>query len=502
MSLTNRLSLFFLVALAVALAGFSLTLHLLARAHLRSQLDERLDTSMKTLVAAVEVHPGDVQWEPLERRITLGEDTAADQPRWALYDLSGRPRDRSLNLAAGVGDGAPAAGGWRVLDRRMCAGVFTPEPVEGPEGHYWVRTLAETPLGHSSAARLPDDRTFRSDGLVITVAVSEAPAAAMLGWLAFAAGGVSVAVWISAALCGRWLCRRALRQITQMAASARSIRLEPEPARLLDAPPTRDELEDLGRAFNELLTDLRESLERQRRFTGDASHQLRTPLTAMLASVDVALRHDRSPDEYKRVLEVVRRRGGQLRQIIESLLFLARADGATPLATPERVELNDWCRTCLDAWAEHARANDFTFRASANPVVITTHPALLGQVVDNLLDNACKYSEPGTSIGVSLDATPDYTCLTVSDSGSGIAFDHQALIFEPFYRAPEARWDGRAGVGLGLAVVRRLAAILGARVEVRSEPGKGSRFSIFLSAGEERPVGDIREERVETAQTG
>ena len=504
MSVTNRLSLFFLAALALALAGFSLTLHFLAGAHHRAQVDERLDTSMKALVAAVEVHHRDVKWEPLERRITFGEDAAADQPRWALYDLSGRLRDRSLNLAPGGGGSAAGAGGWRVLARRLRAGDFTPRAIDGSEAPSWAGDLAETPLGPASAVRLPDDRTFRSDGLVITVAVSDAPAWAMLRWLALTAAGVSAAVWTSAALWGRWLCRRALRPISQMALSARSIRAEPEPPRLLGVPPTRDELEDLGRAFNELLTDLRESLERQRRFAGDASHQLRTPLTAMLASVEVALRHERSPDEYKRVLEVVRRRGGQLRQIIESLMFLARADGATPLGPPERIDLNDWCQGRLDAWAEHARAGDFSFRASGGPAVTTTHPALLGQVLDNLLDNACKYSEPRTPIGVSVEATPDHACLTVSDAGCGIASDQQALIFEPFYRTPEARWQGRAGVGLGLAVVHRLAAILGARVEVLSEPGKGSRFRVLMPAGDSSPApqGGEREEEAAAAQPG
>jgi signal transduction histidine kinase len=501
MSLANRLCLFFLAALAVALAGFSLTLYLLARTHLYAQLDERQGAAMRALVAAVEVHPRDVQWEPLERRITLGEDAAADQPRWALHDLAGRLRDRSLNLAQAAATSAPGAGGWQVLARRMRAGSFTAEAIEGKEGPCWVAALNETPLGEASTVRLPDDRTFQSDGLVITVAVSEAPALAMLRWLAFAAAGVSAAVWASAALWGRWLCRRALRPIAQMAASARSIRREPEPMGLLDVPPTRDELEDLGRAFNGLLTDLRASLERQRRFTGDASHQLRTPLTAMLASVEVALRHDRPPAEYRRVLDVVRRRGGQLRQIIESLLFLARADGASQLGTPERIDLNDWCRAWLDTWEEHPRASDFTFRASAEPAVSTTHSALLGQVLDNLLDNACKYSEPGTSIGVSVEWMPGQAGVAVSDSGWGIASDQQSLIFEPFYRTPEARWQGRAGVGLGLAVVYRLVAILGAKVEVVSEPGKGSRFRVLLPADKDLPAPQEGKHEEETAAT-
>lgn len=504
MNLTNRLSLFFLAALAVVLAGFSLALFLLVRMHLYAQFDERLDAAMKALVAAVEVHPHDVQWEPLERRIIVGEDSAADQPRWALHDLSGRLKDRSPNLAADSNSGASEMHGWRVLDRRMRAGSFTAEAIDGKEKSSWVRSLAESPLGDASTVQLPEDRTFDSDGLVLTVAVSDGPVLATLHRLAFVLASVSATIWITAALWGRWLCRRALLPISQMAASARSIRQEAEPTQMLDVPSTRDELADLGQAFNELLTDLRESLERQRRFTGDASHQLRTPLTAMLASVEVVLRHDRTSAEYQRVLEIVQRRGGQLRQIIESLLFLARSDGTTLLGTPERIDLNDWCQSWLDAWAEHPRGGDLTFRPSLGSAVTSTHPALLGQVLDNLLDNACKYSEPGTPIGVSVEAMPDHASITVSDSGCGIAADQQALIFEPFFRTTEARWQGKMGVGLGLAVVKRLVGVLGAKVEIMGEPGKGSRFKILLPTEKEYsqlPEGQ-QSEAAATTQTG
>jgi signal transduction histidine kinase len=500
MRLTNRLSLLFLTALAIVLAGFSLTLYFLVSAHLYEQLDERLHAATKALVAAVEVHPQDVQWEPLERRITVGEDAAADQPRWTLYDLSGALKDRSFNMAPEMHGAAPRAG-WRVLVRQMRAGNFAAVAINGKENAYWAETFADSPIGDATTASLPDDRTFLSDGLVITVALSEAPVLAMLQWLALALAVVSAAIWAAAALWGRWLCQRALRPISQMALSARSIRSEVRPPRMLDVPHTRDELEDLGQAFNELLADLRESLERQRRFTGDASHQLRTPLTALLASVDVALRHERSSEEYQRVLKTVSRRGGQLRQIIESLLFLARADGSAMLGTPERIELNGWCETWLDSWAEHSRRADISFRASPELAVTMAHPGLLGQVLDNLLDNACKYSEPGTPIGVAVEVTPSHIGVTVSDAGCGIAADQQAKIFEPFFRATEACWHGTAGIGLGLSVVQRLVAILGARVEVISEPGKGSCFKVLLPSDKEFAK---EEERVngETAKAG
>lgn len=491
MSLTNRLSLYFLVALAVVLIGFSLTLYVLVRQHLYAQLDERLDAAMKALVAAVEVHPDDVQWEPLERRITLGEDAAADQPRWALHDLSGELKDRSLNLSTDSNSSDGDLHGWYVLSRRMRAGNFTAEAISGQETPQWYHELAESSLAATATEGVPDDRTFLSDGLILTAAVSEAPVTAMLRWLAMVLIAVSVLTWTTAALVGRWLCRRALGPISHMAKSARLIRTGSESSRMLDVPATNDELEHLGKAFNELLAGLRESLERQRRFTGDASHQLRTPLTAMLASVEVALRHERSPTEYQRVLETVSRRGGQLKQIIESLLFLARADGATSLGDAEQINLNTWCETWLAGWSDHARAGDFEFRAAADAAIATTHPGLLGQILDNLLDNACNYSEPGTPIAIEIQRTAGNVCIEVRDTGCGIAKDQQVAIFEPFYRATEVRWQGKQGVGLGLAVVEKLAAILRAKVEVTSEPGHGSSFRVQLAADSASPFLDI-----------
>jgi signal transduction histidine kinase len=243
-------------------------------------------------------------------------------------------------------------------------------------------------------------------------------------------------------------------------------------------PPTRDELEDLGRAFNDLLAGLRESLERQRRFTGDASHQLRTPLTALLGKVDVALRKDRSPAEYQQVLAVVRRRGEQLQQIIESLLFLARAEAASPLPDTEVFDLGGWCGSRLEGWRDHARAGDIRLQAAGGEVLVQTQPALLGQVLDNLLDNACKYSEPGTPIVVSVESKEGESVLTVADRGCGIEADEQSLVLQPFYRSHQARWLGKPGLGLGLTVALRLVAMMGGKLGVSSQPGQGSEFKV------------------------
>ena len=295
------------------------------------------------------------------------------------------------------------------------------------------------------SATLPHDRTYHGDGVVLTVAVADGPVAAELRRLTLAMAGISAVIWLTAAFWGRLMCRRALAPITKMATSARSVRHTFLDGSLLDVVPSRDELEDLGRAFNDLLADLRLSLERQHRFTGDASHQLRTPLTAMLASVEVALRQVRSPAEYQRVLGVVRRRGVQLRQIIESLLFLARAESDCHLPDAEVIDLAGWCRSWVGSWADHPRAADLAVPTGEGATPVRANPALLGQVLDNLLDNACKYSAAGSPVVVSVEPQGAGAALVVSDNGCGITPDELPLICEPFFRSAQSRWNGGAG---------------------------------------------------------
>ncbi len=454
MSLTTRMSAFFLVALAVVLAGFSATLYLLARTYLYRQAEERLATALDQLTAAVEDEPDGLDWEPAAHHLALGQDVSADQVRWVVRDGAGRLVERSANLApddplAGdPGEGEPAP--WRVLRRRV----------------------------RSEVVPVPDKHAV----LVLTVGMSVEPVAATLRRLAATLAVLSVAVWLLAALLGRWLARRALAPVTRMAGAARAM-TSADPHQRLPSPGTNDELDDLQRAFNDLLCRLHEALERQRRFTGDASHQLRTPLTVLLGQVEVALRRDRPPEEYRDVLARVRTQAGHLHRIVEALLFLARADAEACLDACEVADLHEALPATAARWSGHPRASDLRTEAGADgPYLARVQPLLLGQLLDNLIDNAFKYSEPGQAVVLRLRREGDAVALDVDDAGRGIADDEMAHVFEPFYRSPESRRLGLPGVGLGLAMVQRIAAALGGTVAVKSTAGAGSRFTLCLPA--------------------
>jgi heavy metal sensor kinase len=471
-TLTTRLSAFFLGALALVLAGFSATLYLLVQAHLEHQVEERLTAALEVLAATAEQEPDGLEWETHEHPVTLGRDRQPEQVRWTVEDDQGRLVDHSENLnpeerlprppetaeepAAGwlvYRDGRP----WQVRQRRITAERTVP-------------------------ASQPEAGKQRYRVLVLTAGVSLEPVRGTLRQLGVTLAGVSLGLWLLAAVCGRWFCRRALAPVRRMAATAHGMSAADLGQRLPD-PGTGDELAQFAGAFNDLLDRVQEAFERQRRFTGDASHQLRTPLTAMLGQVEVALRQERSAAEYRQVLARVHGQAGQLRQIVEMLLFLARADAEARLSRLETIDLAAWLPGQVPPRCDEGRAVELRLETGPEATCLVRAQApLLGQLLDNLLDNACKYSEPGTAVTVRLRRAADAVQVSVEDRGCGIAAEDLPHVFEPFYRSAAARRMGRPGTGLGLAVARRIAAVFDGRLDAHSEPGQGSRFTLTLPA--------------------
>jgi signal transduction histidine kinase len=311
---------------------------------------------------------------------------------------------------------------------------------------------------------------------------------AEIRWLAAILPLMSLGLWLLAAAIGRRFARRALAPLALMAESARSM---PFDDGRLPSPGTRDELEDFARGFNGLLDRLHVALGRQRQFTGQASHQLRTPLAALIAAIEVARRRPRTAEEHERILDRLHDDAARLWRVVEALLFLARADAEAALPDLEHLDLAAWAVDHLRARSGHERAADLHFEAGdGGPPWTRAHRPLLGQLLDNLLENACKYSEPGTPIVARAWSEPGAVALAVEDRGCGIPAGDLPRIFEPFYRSESARRLGRAGVGLGLAVARRIAEAHGGTIAAESEPCRGSRFVVRLPQAPAPEVAD------------
>lgn len=474
MTLTGRFSALFLAALGLVLVGFSTAMYVSARVYLHRQVSERLSAALAVLAAAAEVDAEGVEWEPEERVLSIGQESAADRLRWMVFDDRGRRIDQSRNL-----NDAELTPAW--TPRPGTADL--PRRVADRHGHAWRVSQRQI---HPSEVHAVPGEPRRADNkypfLVLTVCAPLEPMETMLAALAGLLVLLSLGLWLLSLLLCRRLSRHALAPLTRMVASAESLDAS-DPGWQLEEAGTRDELDQLGRSFNGLLSRLHSAFERQRRFSSDASHQLRTPLTVLIGQIEVALRRDRTEDEYRRTLRSALGQAARLGQIVEALLFLARAEGDAQLPPGEPLDLNRWLTEHLALLPESGHALPIVPHfAEGDGVWVRAHPALLGQLLDNLLDNARKYGAPGTVVRVEARRDEGEAVLAVEDSGPGIRPEDIARVFEPFYRSAEARRLGTPGVGLGLAVVQRIALACGGTVRAHSQPGKGCRIEVRLPA--------------------
>jgi heavy metal sensor kinase len=473
MTLTTRVSSFFLAALAVVLVGFSTAIYLAARVYLLRQADDRLGAAVDSLVAIAEVQNYGIEWDPSEHYLAVGAGPGVDQVRWTVRDNRDKLVDRSANLGKEdlheLSNSVPAAE-RETIQRTTLAGQ--PWHVQ----QKWLR-----PSQPSRQAPAWAERDKLHPALLLTAAVPLAPLSSALSQLATVLVASCLVIWLLAALVGRWLCRRALAPLAAIAAAAHEMDAE-DIGHRLPAPQTGDELESLGQAINGLLGRLEDALVRQQRFSGDASHQLRTPLTAMLGQLEVALRRERTTSEYREILNDLQTQAKRLRHVVETLLFLAR--GEADLVELHPLDLREWLAANIGKWSTHIPTLRVHIpQTNGDSFAIRVQEPLFEQLLDNLFDNAQKYGKPQAPITVDIRREPSTVVLTVEDQGPGIDAEDLPHIFEPFYRSKGARLTGRPGVGLGLALARRIAEAFGATITVASQPGLGARFSVrFPSA--------------------
>ncbi len=328
---------------------------------------------------------------------------------------------------------------------------------------------------------------------VIQVARSLEPYERGLAQLRLFAGiGLLVSLALSGAVV--WLTAgAALRPLERVIETAGAIDSSRDLDRRVEPPSSKDEVERLATTFNRMLerlaasdAELREayaklegSLEAQRRFVADASHELRTPLTAIRGNAGLLRQvEDVTPEDHAAALAQIHDEAERMSRLVGDLLTLARADAGRSLPRSVPVPLGP----LLQEVAGQARllAADRRLEVEVvRPVEVTGDPDTLRQLALILLDNAVRYTSPGDSINVRLDAKDGEARLTIADTGIGIAQEDLPYIFDRFYRVDKGRKPG--GTGLGLAIARWIAEEHGGTIEVHSTPGTGSVFTVRLA---------------------
>jgi heavy metal sensor kinase len=285
-------------------------------------------------------------------------------------------------------------------------------------------------------------------------------------------------------LLGSWIARRALEPVDQIITEVEEISDGRSLHRRLAQPMVRDEFGRLAETLNEMMGRLERSFVALRRFTADASHELKTPLTVLRAGVERAVTTPNLPQETLVVLEETLHEVNRMTELVDALLTLARADeGRAPLAR-ETVDLRGLVHEVEETGELLAEPGDVRIEAEvpAEPVLLAVDRTRMRQLVLNLLTNAVKYTPAGGRVRITLASEAHRVTLAVSDTGIGIAPGDLPHIFDRFYRADIARTrtGERAGAGLGLAICRWIAEAHGGTIEVQSRPGRGTTFTVTL----------------------
>jgi len=321
-------------------------------------------------------------------------------------------------------------------------------------------------------------RTDPRNGVVIIVAHGVADRDELVSGLAMRMM-LPLAVGLPLLAIALWLAvTRALRPLERLAREVRG--REAGHLTPIAAPDSPAEVEPLVTATNQLFERLERSFENERRFTGDAAHELRTPLAALRTQAEVALTTG-NDERRRRALEQVVEGVERSTRVVEQMLMLARMDAGDALPAFGQVELARLCREAILESGDRARERDLdvVLDAQADPRA-SGDSVMLQALVRNALDNALRFTPDGGQVRVGVRLDGPRALVTVEDSGPGVPPDVRARIFDRFYRGPDRRGPGS---GLGLSIAKRVVELHGGTIAATSSPSLGGlRIEILLPA--------------------
>ena len=372
----------------------------------------------------------------------------------------------SARILSAAGDVEAATSG---MDRYLPSSRFPAPGARAPvewrsaTGHTYVLfSAALTPAGGRVVQVALD---VSRDAEVLRVQAAWLAVVVLLGTLVSGGAGYLVA-------------RRGLRPLGRITAAARTVsatRLD----RRLGRATWPAELADLAQVLDSMLDRLQEAFERLGGFSADIAHELRTPLTNLRSAAEVALRQARSPDEYRDVLESALEEYARLTEMIDRLLFLARADTGAAARARERVDLRAEIEATCEYFAPLAEDMGVAL-VRGGGATADADPQLVRRALGNLVANAIAHTPAGGRVTVSTESSDGRAVVRVTDTGVGIAPDHLAHVFSRFYRVPDSAASGRPGTGLGLAIVRSITELHGGSATIESRPGAGTTVTLVF----------------------
>lgn len=422
----------------------------------------------------------------LYARMDAGLQLAAGQALFSVALDDGQP---AFQVDAGGRDALGEVGDdlviyLRAADGRVLGAISSedqPAMPPAPAGHSTLPVEGE-PWRVYTQPLPPED----GSGFIMVAQELDPLQAILAGLRAQFLWGLPLALVLSG-IGGYFLASRALAPIDQMTRTARQVSAGDMGGRIRYQGPA-DEVGRLAATFDDMLDRLQAAFERERRFTADAAHELRTPLAALKGRIGVTLSQSRRPLEYEDTLRSLETEVDRLIRLSKDLLFIARLDQGQISPTLERIEVGELLALVVSQLRPLAAERSITLEENSSPgLVVSGDVRLLIRLFLNLLDNAVKFSPNYGRVIISAQQAAGRVEVVIRDNGPGIAREHLPHLFERFFRGEGSRGRGgnsgsEGGSGLGLAIAYEIAWAHDGVIEVESEPGKGATFVVRIPA--------------------
>ena len=458
-SLRFRLSAWYALGGAFLLAVFSSTIYFFVSYHMGRPLDHELRVDLEEVQHRLVVGAhGEVLWRG--KLVQAGEPWPADNPWFEVWDPEGRLVQRFWPFVDSRLERLPAA----PAQQRETISVFNVAP------DVRLRVLS-----------VPLAVTNGDEGWMLRVMNLHEPSVNALRPLLFIIAVALPVVIVVLVVGGYLVTRRWLRPLDLMVSEANRITAN-DLNRRLPVLNANDELGRLAAVFNTTLSRLENSFQALDRFVADAAHELLTPLSTLRSVGEVGLRADRSGEEYREIVGSMLEEAQRLQLLVEKLLQLARAEGGVPIAERNPVRLDELVRQCAEDASILAEEKQQRIVVEASVATANTDALLLRQALQNLLDNAIKYSPADAVIRLEVTATDHCWVISVIDQGPGVKPEHRAHLTDRFFRADAAR-SSRGGFGLGLAITQAYLRALGGELQFTTSETVGSTFQLVLPRG-------------------
>jgi two-component system sensor histidine kinase MprB len=437
-----RLTLAVAAAVAIAVTAASLVVFVAIREQLLQQTDAALAERATSI-----------------QRGRWGADVA-QRPQPQVIDLPGSRPDMLVQFVAADG------GHLRFSDPELPVTDTTRDVASGRAGSFYTDATVEG--SHLRILTVP-----YQFGFALQVARSLDEMDRFLQQMTLTIAAVVVGGVLLAAALGALVARAALRPVHRLTGAVEDVARTRDLSRPVPEGG-RDELGRLAASFNSMLAALDTALRSQRQLVADASHELRTPITSLRTNIELLQRGEPAdPEERRRVLDDAVGQLGRRGHHVAELIDLAREEESPPLPA-EEVPLDDVVRGVIASAAQHWPNTEFAL--DAEPSVVRGDPERIERAVRNLIDNAAKWTPPGTVVEVSVRSGE----VAVRDHGPGVAESDAPHVFDRFWRAPGAR--SLPGSGLGLAIVKEVARAHGGSVSVERAPTGGALFRLRFPA--------------------